>query len=181
MKHFIFYPKIEYSNHESINITVRAKIKDLIMLKEAAAYKYFLKETDTPESISKQYYGNSNYVWAIYYANDIFHPILDWTKDHNTFNKYIEKKYGSFSEATTKIHHYEYHDLENRKIYNIDKITYDNFLAQENVNSASNRETVKSITFYDHEFKENEKKKYVLILDKSELFVLVNNLQNIFK
>jgi hypothetical protein len=178
MKHFAYYPKIEYGNEIAINITVRAKIRDAVLNKNSLCYDYLIKDTDTPESIAFKYYGNTNLVWGIYYANDIFHPTFDWALSYNNFLKYIQKKYGSVQLAmnVNNIHHYEYYDAEHKKHFIIDETTYKNYLNDDN-----KKDNAKIVTPFEYEFKLNERKKFIKILDKSQLLTLVNDLKNIFK
>jgi hypothetical protein len=178
MKHFIYYPKIEYSNETSVNITVRARIKEAVLQKSAITYDYVIRENDTPESISTKYYGNPNFVWCIYYTNNIFNPIFDWSLSSKNFIKFIEKKYGSLSLAqnVNNIVQYEYLDIDSKKTFIIDKLTYESYLNQDD-----KKNFVKPVTAFDYEFRVNEMKKFIKILDKNDLSRITNELKNIFK
>lgn len=130
MKHFYAYPKIEYSNNQATNIMIRGKVRDAVLKNSSLYYKYRIDDLMKPEIISHKYYGSPNYVWAIYYANNIIHPQLDWPLTQREFDKYIIEKYGSLERAQLKyssggklnhdsIHHYT---LNNNHI--IDKQTF---------------------------------------------------------
>lgn len=178
MKHFVYFPKIEYSNNLSVNLTVRARIRNTILNNNLIHYDHHISDTDTPESISFKYYGNTNLVWAIYYANDIFDPIFDWSLNQNNFLKFIEQKYGSVQLAmnVNNVHHYEYYDQENKKTFVIDEDTYKTYLNDEN-----KKLNAKQVTPFEYEFKLNENKKFIKIIDKEQILVLTNDFKNIFK
>jgi hypothetical protein len=168
MKHFQYYPQIEYSGITMTNLMVRAKIRDAIKNETFVYYTFRVTDTDRPDILASKYYGNSNYTWAIFYANDIMDPLSQWPLTQNQFNRYIIKKYGSISYAQTTPHHYL---LDNEFI--IDKQTY------EDVNLAASRKRV--VSCYEHEEIENDKKRDIKIIDSRYISQLVNELSVIFK
>lgn len=180
MKHFSEYPSIEYDNKASVNILVRGKIRDAILEKSALYYKHVVKNDERPDILSTKYYGNSKYTWAIFYANNIFHPVLDWPLDYQNFNNFLTNKYGSVERSMSTIHHYEL--TEDNSTYIISEKVYKEYLSfNETVLSESDRKNISSITNYDYELKENENKRNILILDKDYLFQVDNELKNLFK
>lgn len=174
MKHFVYYPKIEYGNEIAINIMVRGKIRDLILSQSALYYKYVVEDGERPDIIATKYYGNPLYTWAIFYANEIFNPLFDWPLNSQDFIRYIEKKYGSIEEAQNELntpHHYEYIDPESNLVYIIDEETYNN-------TDAANRRKV-SVFSYEQEL--NESKRNILVLDKAYILQIENELRKLFK
>lgn len=130
MKHFYAFPKIEYSDNLATNVMVRGKVRDAVLTNVALYYKYEIEDHMKAEMISHKYYGSPNYVWAIYYANNILDPRYDWPMNDREFEKYIVRKYGSIERAQTKfttdgkinhesVHHYLLNDN-----YIIDKTTF---------------------------------------------------------
>lgn len=126
MRHFYYYPSIEYSNNTAVNIMVRAKIREAVIQKKALYYQYRIKNGLRPDIISAKYYGSTIYAWAIFYANNIFHPLHDWPMEEQTFNKYLEKKYGmSYPRGgLASTHHYELYNTETKESVVIDETTY---------------------------------------------------------
>ena len=169
MKHFTYYPKIEYSENIAVNITVRAKIRDAILSKSAIFYKYSLTDHDRPDIIATQYYGNPNSTWALFYANEVFDPRFDWFMSYEQFKAYIKSKYGSVDFAMNKnnIHHYI---LDNE--YIIDKETFEN-------NEVTGQK--RAVTFYEYEEDLNEAKRNIVVLDVVYLGMIVNELESILK
>lgn len=176
MKHFAYYPKVEYASEQSVNIMVRGKIRDAILEKSALYYKYTISDEDRPDILSTKYYGNPSYTWAIFYANNIFHPIHDWPLTQANFVRYLESKYGSV-ENTYRYppHHYEYVDQE-KNSYVIDKKTYDLYKSDTDF-----PKEVKEVSTFEYEYRLNEAKRNIVILDKSYLMTISNELKNLFK
>lgn len=54
---------------------------------------YTIEEGDRAEDIAYHYYGDPNYSWLVYLANDIIDPYNEWPMDEYTFNQYIIEKY----------------------------------------------------------------------------------------
>lgn len=106
MKHFQYFPKIEYSNNASVNMLVRSKIRDFVINESSLYYEYTLKDSDRPDIIATKYYGNPDYTWVLFYANEIKNPLTDWPLDNFSFQKYIIEKYGSIQYAYETTHHY---------------------------------------------------------------------------
>lgn len=177
MKHFEFYPKINYSNELAVNIMLRGKIRNAILKEIGLYYKYVIRDGDRPDVLATKYYGNPTYTWAIFYANDMFHPTLDWPLDAENFNKYLEAKYGSVRNTHIKApHHYEYFDQNLKKYYVIDKNTYLQYLSDKN-----NPKQVRIVSVYDHESQLNEQKRNIVILDKNYVQQITNELEVLFK
>lgn len=258
MIHFEYYPSIEYSNNQAKNILVRGKIRDVVLNEGALYYKYTVPDDMKPETIAHKYYGSPNYVWAIYYANNIFDPINEWIKSPSEFERYVIQKYGTVESAMRlknsdgsmnwdSIHHFIEVDPDDKKTYVIDRITFENKIWQgafpagktvltklKNdtpaeqidtngahlqyvtldkgtsivVNSSgynklqkatlkgttknflipieaiqipsTNDINVKAITNYEYERELNENRRDIIVLDKSFLLKIVNELRNLF-
>ena len=180
MKHFSYYPKINYSNEESVNILVRGKIRDVILEENALYYKHTIKDNERADIIATKYYGNPQYTWAIFYANNIFHPTLDWPLDYANFNNYLIKKYGSIEKTKLTTHHYEL--LENNIKYVISEKTYNEYLNfNVNVTSDADRKNISRISIYEYENLKNEDKRNILILDSSFIYTITNEMKLLFK
>lgn len=179
MRHFTYYPKIEYGNKLTVNIMVRSKIRDVILKNTGLYYKYVMEDGERFDVISKKYYGNSDYVWAIFYANNILDPIADTHKSHNDFMSYIKAKYGSIQTPNQTTHHYEYTDSFSNKTFIIDEATYYQYLG-EYENETDSLKSVRIVTQFEYEFELNESKRNIVVLDKQHLGTITNELENIF-
>lgn len=167
MKHFEYFPRIEYSDNISVNMLVRSKIRNLVLNESSLYYEYTLKDSDRPDIIATKYYGNPDYTWVLFYTNEIKNPLTDWPLDYLSFSEYIKRKYGNISTAKSQIHHY----LLDEK-YVIDKKTFDDI----------NVEGAKRIIYaYEHEENLNEEKRDIKILDAKYISRIREEIRNIFK
>lgn len=167
MKYFQFLPSFEYSNLAATNLLVRAKIRDHVLNNAAVYYKHRIEDGERADTLSTKYYGNSNYTWLIFYANDIFDPIFDWPLSHEALVAHMTNKVGSLEIAQQTPHHYL---LDGE--YIIDRETFLNPMVP------MNRKQVVSV--YDHELKENEKKREIRLIDKAYVRQIVNEMQRLF-
>lgn len=168
MKHFEFYPRIEYSGHTAINMLVRAKIRDLVLDESSVYYEYTIRDSDRADIISTKYYGNPSYTWAIFYANEIQNPLTEWPRDHYSFNEFIRRRYGSVERAQTTIHHYL---LDGE--YIIDETTY--------LDNSIDFDRKATISIYDYESDLNEARREIKVLDVVYLRQINEELRHIFE
>jgi hypothetical protein len=188
MAYFEYYPLNFYDLSDSknqrkivANITARTKILDSIKNATYIYYIYDIRDGDTPEILASKYYDNPNKHWLILFANDIVDPIYDWPLSYANFEKFIVNKYGSYTSASTLIHHYEKIITKTDSVtqqvttnkYEIDLDTYNSLPASniETINLKSGNtvkiETTKKIVYaYDYELELNESKRTIKIIDK---------------
>lgn len=180
MRHFYYYPQIEYSGHAATNIMVRGKIRDAILKEAALYYKYTVTDGERPDIIASKYYGNSSYVWAIFYANNMVDPIFDWPLDIQNFNRYIIEKYGSVERAkntTTDTYHYMLDQT-----YYIDKFSYEDPMFPDKESTPDQNFARKSkLSLYDYEVKLNDQKREIVVLDSYYLTQITNELRRLFE
>ena len=69
-----------------------------------AIESYYIKDGETPDIISNNLYGSSNYHWVILIVNDIVNYYEEWPKNQNEIFEYTEAKYGVGNAAAD--HHY---------------------------------------------------------------------------
>ena len=179
MRHFVYYPKIEYGNNLAVNIMVRGKIRDAILKNTGLYYKYTIEDGERFDIISQKYYGNSDYVWALFYANAIIDPIADTPKKHNDFISYIKVKYGSVQTASQTTHHYEYVDSLRNKTFIIDEATYYQYLGELEPETNSFK-SVRKVSQFEYEEELNESKRNIIVLDKQYIGSITNELENLF-
>lgn len=167
MKYFEYLPTFEYSQISATNIMVRAKVREFVLNNAAVYYKHTIQDGQRPDTLATQYYGNSNYTWLIFYANNIYDPIFDWPLTNEQLISHLENKVGSLENAQQTPHHYL---LDER--YIIDKATY------ENVNVPAN--TKREVSVYEHELNLNEAKRNIIIIDVNYVRQIANEMQRLF-
>lgn len=112
--YFSEFPKIRYKFDTSkqystlvTNIMFRLGIWDA-MKNNAFAYNYYIiREGERPDAIAEKFYGNPEYHWIIFLANNMVDPLSMWPKDYLSFNNFLISKYGSVPNAQETIHHYQ--------------------------------------------------------------------------
>jgi hypothetical protein len=72
--------------------------------------EYDITDSDTPENLAYQLYGDSQFHWIILHFNNILDPRFDWPQTTNNLVRYVESKYTDIN----GIHHYE--DLNQKEI-----------------------------------------------------------------
>lgn len=92
--YFSKYPKTIYNNKLLTDVLRRVVVYDNRLDNPDLYYNYLIKDGDTPEIIADKYYGNSEYHWILMLTNNIFDGIFEFPMGYQTFNNYIEDKYG---------------------------------------------------------------------------------------
>ena len=193
--YFSLIPDIEYDNKpisypfsESDFVTTknffrRYKISDDIFGYATYYKKYSIQDDLNIETLANVYYGSPYYDWVIVLTNNYINPQFSFPSNSETVRKIAEEKYGE-SEAYSGIHHYETIEKKSGQTLDgldvialeggltVDKKFYDSqFTYFNGTQSVSvNGNTVsKSVTNFEHELAENEKRREVYILRKSYL------------
>jgi hypothetical protein len=104
--YFNFFPSTEYANTIVTNLISKVKFDQSVQKNLAVFYPYTVEQGERPDQIAARYYNNPELDWVIYLANDIMDPYYDWPLSQNQFYSYIAAKYGSVSEAQSKIAFY---------------------------------------------------------------------------
>ena len=113
MAYFKYFPTIRYDvrgtkNSRSVQLVtdiLKRVRKRLDIVNRAYFEQYFVKDGDTPESLSHQVYGDSTLHWIILYSNYMTNPYYDWPLTYIDLKKFVIKKYGEANINST--HHYE--------------------------------------------------------------------------
>ena len=103
---FKHFPVISYSNNVCVNLLAKVGFRKSLDKSYYTFHPYTIEEGDRPDTIAYLYYGDPGYDWIVYFSNDIVDPYYDWYMDQNTFDRFIESKYGSIYNAQSKIKFY---------------------------------------------------------------------------
>ena len=150
-------PTIEYGTKVARNLITRPKIKEFILGNPNVIYDYVIKDGERPDIIANAYYGDSNFVWLIFLANNIVDPYYDWPLTQEQFKDFIIDKYGSVETAKSTIKHYKH----KTKGTFITKETYDLNATMLKI-LASDYE---SVDVYKFEDEANEAKRSIKLID----------------
>ena len=96
-------PQVTYNGVSICDITHRLDMLKTVMNYETMYYSVNILETDTPEKVAEQYYGNQDYWWIVCAINKIIDPFYDWIMRETEVQAYSEKVYDDIN----AIHHYE--------------------------------------------------------------------------
>lgn len=197
-KYFRYFNQINYNVNDNYfdvvtNLMNRFTLEEQFKNNVAVYYKYAIKDGETPEQLSKKFYGETERHWIILSMNNIVDPFYDWPLSNRAFIKYVENKYATSQYADTantnisgvtwarsNIHSYfktietSYNNYPNSKTLEIDFDTYDTLITGQTVidpaltdgNTIVKNITKSSKTYYDYEYDENESKRSIKILKK---------------
>jgi len=120
--------------------------------------------------------------WLVYFSIGLIDPYYDWPMTTDQFNAFILQKYGSYEAAVETIHHYEYnplvdsgdHDANYMPGYQMTATTY-SFLPPER------KYQWVPVSEYDYQFKRNENKRAIQLLDSRLKDQVVREISTILK
>ena len=177
----ISYPFSESDYITAKNFFRKYKIPDNIFGYTTFYKKYAVEDGERIENISNRYYGSPFYDWVIILTNNFINPQFSFPSDPETLRKIVENKYGE-TEAYSGIHHYETLEKKSGQQVDgldvlalkgglvVDKKFYDSTFTywSGTQHLTVNGNTVsKSVTNYEYEVVENEKKREIYILRKA--------------
>lgn len=103
-KYFGRFPLVNYDGTPAKNIMMRLDFTDKTKKDIYSNFDFVLDDSTSRQDIlSYNYYGSSRYDWLIHLSNNVIDPYYDWFMTDDQFNKFIEKKYGSISNAKATI------------------------------------------------------------------------------
>lgn len=193
MQYFNSLPKLLYTNKNGVsivltNLLARSDLVSNLLSNPNVYYKYDIKDDDTPEIIAHKYYDDSYRYWIVLLCNKMLDPIWDWPLSTSNLNKYIDDKYPA--EERNALHSYikTVTQLDNSSgtittnTYVINETEYD---ALENTTETYTLPTgtvtvtvvKEALTNYDYEFRLNESKRNINILNK----IYVNQIEEQFQ
>jgi hypothetical protein len=181
MQYFSTLPKVIYQTNGTAqiftNLLARASMLPEFVKNSANYYEYYVQEGDTPEIIANKYYGDSYRYWIVLFSNQITDPQWDWPMSVTLFEEFMRKKYVGVNPQNI-MHHYEKTitrlnvDTQIKSVETIvlDENLYDELLERTyTVNTPWGKVTTtvekQAVTLYDYEYKVNESKKTISLLN----------------
>jgi len=105
-KYFEKFPIITYANTAVRNITERAVVLNSVYSNPLFYYPYDIQQGERPDNIADRYYRDEYMGWILHLTNNVVDPYYDWYLDETTFKDFVSKKYGSYTNAVSKIKYY---------------------------------------------------------------------------
>ena len=103
------FPKIKYDPTGNGNpIEIQDILTRIVTRKNVASRnvlfaKHAVTDSETPESLSLEYYGTIKHYWVNLMINKYYDRYYDWPLTERNLQKYVVKKYA----VPSSIHHYE--------------------------------------------------------------------------
>ena len=82
------------------------KVRDDVLKEQTLYTSYYIQNGKRPDQISHELYGDEQYYWIVLQINNIVDYYNQWPLSSSELDKFIIKKYGSYSNAS-QIHHWE--------------------------------------------------------------------------
>lgn len=114
-RYFDRFPVVDYDGTIAKNILARVDFTDQTKKDIYSTFQFTLEEGfERPDLLSYNYYGSSQFDWMIYLTNNIVDPYYDYYKSTADFKNYVDRKYGSASNARliVKFYRNNWHDDE---------------------------------------------------------------------
>jgi len=185
--YFSYFPKIQQDLTDIgqtilvTNILRRFKVKSSVKDQLGVYYNYNVQAGERPDTIAERYYGDSAYAWVVLLYNDITDPIFGWALFNKDLEDYIKGKYGSIAAAQSTVHEYRRilntkqtkvdGSIINERYVVVDKDTYDTLGGVDKV----------SVSKWDWELEQNEKKRRIKILHEKYLNTIVGEAEDILR
>lgn len=96
-EYFRNLPEIRYNNVLVRDVTRRVNFLKQSIENPYVFLPYTIQEGERAEEIAYHYYGDANYAWLVYLANNIVDPYHQWPMDEETFHNYLIDKYAEES------------------------------------------------------------------------------------
>ena len=167
------------------NLFKRAKLRtDIVNIITAFQY-YQIKDNERPDVVASKIYDDSELDWVILITNNITNIREQWPLSNQDLYYYMIDKYGS-DENISGIHHYETTEVKdeyNRLVVPSGLQVDANFsVTYSKLNNAIvTISPVKSVSNYEYEINENEKKRKIRILKPQYLSVVITDMRNIMR
>jgi hypothetical protein len=185
--YFSYFPK-EYHDLTNegkrvllTNIMRRFKVRSSVKDNADVFYEYDIQAGDRPDTIAEKYYGSASLAWVVLHFNDIVDPFYDWPLFNYDFDLYIRTKYGSLAAAQEDV--YEYRQIIQQKYTKTDGTIIEEkyvVIDQTTYNTLTDDEKI-SISYYDWELEQNDKKRSIKILDKRYLSQIKKEVEDILR
>lgn len=124
-RYFDKFPVINYSNTQAVDLTLRTAMLNRVGSNPYVYYPYEIDSNERADQLSARYYDDQYKSWIFYISNKIVDPYYEWYLAEDEFINFIEKKYGSYYTAQTKIKHYRNNWIgsENISVSRYDSLT----------------------------------------------------------
>ena len=163
------------------NIFRRTKLRDDLQSVTTLFNKYQISPGERPDTIAEYLYGDPGLDWVVMMTANIISVRDQWPLSDKELYNYAENKYG------TKLNDVRFHettevkDSSNRLILPKGKIVDQDFKIPDPSSSTTDLNPVVSVTNYDYEVRENDKKRQIFVLKPEYLGMFLEDMRNEMK
>ena len=163
------------------NLFRRTKLRDDLQSAVTIFDKYQVGHGERPDTIAEQLYGDSGLDWVVMMTANIINVRDQWPLSDSELYKYAENKYG------TKLNDVRFHettevkDSSGRLILPKGKIVDSGFTIPKPGTDTATLNPVISVSNYDYEVRENDKKRQIFVLKPEYLGMFLEDMRNEMK
>lgn len=181
--YFSNFPFFTYNGSITRNLTRKAIFDDSVFSSPYSFLPYTIQDGDKPEDVAYYYYGDCEYVWLVYLANNITDPYNDWPLSEEEFQQSLIMKYSTISgldgydviswtmASNVNENRVRYENIENTDL-KITPESYDNLMVAEKAEWSV-------VRIYDDEVRQNDNKRNIFLINVAYLSQAVKELENI--
>lgn len=89
------------------NLFQRAKIREDIFQNLSYFDNYVIKGDARPDNVAYDFYNDETLDWVVLISNNIMNVYNEWPKTQEELDRFLLRKYGSYENLYSGIHHYE--------------------------------------------------------------------------
>jgi len=161
------------------NLFRRNKLRDDLSGVFTLFNKYEIPEGSRPELVAEEFYGDAELDWVVLMTAGILNVRDEWPLSNYHLYKYAEEKHGT---ALNDVHHYEtkeVKDANGRLILPKEKVVDSNFTIPDPADYSATLNPVRSVTNWEYEVRENDKKSSIYLLRREYLQQFLNDMRQI--
>ena len=163
------------------NLFRRNKLRDDLLGATTMFNKYQISDGERPDTIAQDLYGDPQLDWVVMMVANIVNVRDQWPLSDNELYKFAEEKYG------TKLNDVRFHettqvkDSSGRLILPKGKIVDSDFTIPKPGTDTATLNPVVSVSNYNYEIRENNKKRNINVLKADYLGMLLDDMRTIMR
>ena len=164
------------------NLFRRMKIRDDLQNVFTVFNKFTISDGERPDTVARDLYGKSTLDWVVLTTAGIINVRNEWPLSSKELYDFTVEKYGLTE--INNVRHYETKEIKNSRGVvilpsgNIVGAGFSVSYYDERNITTTPSDTVRGVTYYEYEIKENEKKRNIFVLRSEYLQQFLNDIRN---
>ena len=164
------------------NLFRRMKIRDDLQNVFTVFNKFTISDGERPDTVARDLYGKSTLDWVVLTTAGIINVRNEWPLSSKELYDFTVEKYGLTE--INNVRHYETKEIKNSRGVvilpsgNIVDAGFSVSYYDERNITTTPSDTVRGVTYYEYEVKENEKKRNIFVLRTEYLQQFLNDIRN---